>query len=316
MKKYIFLIIFLIILALFSCSFNKTKSVDMEYTYYAYYLNIENNELIREGIDTTEIERLKGNSEKIDYLIHKLKNPKEMSNAHPVLNKDVQILSYEEKNRQLNLNFSFEYQTLKSDIEVLYRAAIVRTFVQLDFIDKIMFMVNGEPLIDSNGNLISIMDNNSFVENMGTDINTYKEEKLNLYFSDNNYKKLVKTEIKTRMRSNIPKEKVILELLLKGPNVEFSDMVKPTIPDEIKINSIVTKNEICYIDFSIKNTSTEIPVSGLLTIYSIVNSITDGSNVLKVKFSIDSGDTATYRGVRLDEAFEKNYNILEIKESK
>lgn len=304
-------------LSVFSgCGSDKKQNDNTEYTYYAYYLNIENNETVKEGIDTEEIENLGDNLKKIDYLINKLKNPKDMSNVHPVLNKDVKILSYELKNRQLKLDFSLEYQSLKSDIEVLYRASIVRTFVQLDFVDKIVFMVNGSPLADSNGNVISVMDNNSFVENMGTDINTYKEEILNLYFSDNNYKRLVKTEIKTRIRPNIPKEKIILELLSKGPNTEFSDMVKPTIPEEMKINSIVTKNEICYIDFSIKNVSTENIVSGAITIYSMVNSIIDGSNVLKVKFSIDSNDTATYRGVKLDEAFEKNYKILGIKENK
>ena len=311
MRKYIVFIIFLILAIFSGCGSDKKQKDNTEYTYYVYYLNIENNESVKEGIDTEEIEKLERNFEKIDYLIYKLKNPDDISNLHPVLNKDIKILSYEIENRQLKLNFSLEYQSLKSDVEVLYRASIVRTFVQLDFIDKIIFTVNGSPLTDSNGNVISIMDNNSFVENMGTDINTYKEEKLNLYFSDNDYQKLVKTEIKTRIRPNIPKEKVILELLSKGPN-----MVKPTIPEEMKINSIVTKNEICYIDFSIKNVSTENAVSGLLTIYSMVNSITDGSNIMKVKFSIDSNDTATYRGVKLDEAFEKNYKILGIKEDK
>ena len=316
MRKYIVFIIFLILAIFSGCGSDKKQKDNTEYTYYVYYLNIENNESVKEGIDTEEIEKLERNFEKIDYLIYKLKNPDDISNLHPVLNKDIKILSYEIENRQLKLNFSLEYQSLKSDVEVLYRASIVRTFVQLDFVDKIVFTVNGSPLIDSNGNVISVMDNNSFVENMGTDINTYKEETLNLYFSDNDYKKLVKTEVKSRIRPNIPKEKVILELLSKGPNAEFSQMVKPTIPEEMKINSIVTKNEICYIDFSIKNVSTENAVSGLLTIYSMVNSITDGSNIMKVKFSIDSNDTATYRGVKLDEAFEKNYKILGIKEDK
>lgn len=311
MKKYVIFIIFLMISALLGCASDKKNEDKKEYSYYVYYLNSDNSELVKEGIETKEIEQLSDNLGKINYLIEKMQNPKDISKEHPVLNKDVKILSYDIKNRQLSLNFSFEYQILSSDIEVLYRAAIVKTFIQLDFIDKIIFMVNGGPLVDSNGNTISIMDNNSFVENMGTDIKTYKEEMFDLYFSDNDYKKLIKTEVKTRIRPNIPKEKLILELLSKGPNKEFSDMVKPTIPAELKINSIVTKNEVCYIDFSIKNVSTENAVSGPLTIYSMVNSITDGSNILKVKFSIDSNDTATYRGVKLDEAFEKNYKILE-----
>ena len=60
-------------MAIFSgCGSDKKQKDNTEYTYYVYYLNIENNESVKEGIDTEEIEKLARNFEKIDYLIYNL----------------------------------------------------------------------------------------------------------------------------------------------------------------------------------------------------------------------------------------------------
>lgn len=305
-----FIIFISLILVLSGCMAEKEPKEEKVYDYYAFYLNAESNELLKEGIDADELDRSISDEKKVSFFIDRLSHPKDTDNHYPVLNKNIKITDFKLKNKQLNLDFSYEYLSMPKDLEILVRATLVKTFTQIDDVEKITFTVKDSPLLDASENIVSAMDKNSFVENMGTDINAYKEETVSLYFADGEYKRLIKTEIKTRRRPNVPKEKMILDLLFKGPGSDLSGDLVSTIPGDLKLNSIITKNEVCYIDLSIKNVSSDTPISGLMTIYSIVNSLTEDSNIIKVKLSIDSNDAATYRGVKLDMAFEKDSTLL------
>lgn len=309
MKKSILIIAASLVLAMLtSCELPQKQTVNTDYKYYAYYLDSEKNKLLREGIETSEIETMKLN-DSVEKIIERLKNPNG-KNYVSVLSDEIKIINFEIENQQLILNFSSSYLELPPDLEVLIRATLIKSFGQLENIQKISFTVDSQPLTDSNGKIIGPMDKNSFVENMGSDINNYQEDIIQLYFSDKKYKKLVKTGIKVMRRTNIPREKTILDYLFKGPLKEFEGEVFPTIPPELKINSIITKNGVCYIDLSEKNVTSETGVPSELVIYSIVNSLTEDSSIIKVKFSIDSNEAAVYRGIKLDEAFERKETII------
>lgn len=309
MKKFFILFIISVSLILTACYLKNNRQSDkVDFKYYAYYLNAEKNNLIRRGVETELIESDRIDDE-IKHYIQVLKRTggsKELS----VLSEEINITDFELSNQQLILYFDSAYLELTADIEILIRAAIVKSLSQLERIQKISFMVNSQPLSDSNGKIIGPMDKNSFVENMGTDINNYQEDILYLYFPDMEYKKLVKKAIKVMRRTNIPREKTILEYLFKGPLKEFEGEVQPSIPGELKINSIITKNGVCYIDLSEKIASYDSQIPAELVLYSIVNSVTEESNIIKVKFSVDSNEASLYRGIKLDEAFERKDSLV------
>lgn len=309
MKKFFILFIISVSLILTACYLKNNRQSDkVDFKYYAYYLNAEKNNLIRRGVETELIESDRIDDE-IKHYIQVLKRTGG-SNELSVLSEEINITDFELSNQQLILYFDSAYLELTADIEILIRAAIVKSLSQLERIQKISFMVNSQPLSDSNGKIIGPMDKNSFVENMGTDINNYQEDILYLYFPDMEYKKLVKKAIKVMRRTNIPREKTILEYLFKGPLKEFEGEVQPSIPGELKINSIITKNGVCYIDLSEKIASYDSQIPAELVLYSIVNSVTEESNIIKVKFSVDSNEASLYRGIKLDEAFERKDSLV------
>lgn len=310
MKRIMTFAIAIILMLTAACNKEKDgkSGEEADFKYYAYFLNTEKNKLVREGIDPSLFDGFELN-DAIGTMIDFLKNPSDPQNAS-VLSDDVRIKNFEIVNQQLILDFSSGYLELNSDIEILIRAAIVKSFAQIDKIQKISFLIDSQPLTDSNDKIIGPMDRNSFVENMGTDINTYQEDIIYLYFADLNYKQLIKTGIKVMRRTNIPREKTILEYLFKGPIKEFENEVVATIPNELKINSIITKNGVCYIDFSEKNITSESAVPSELVIYSMVNSVTEDSSIIKVKFSVDSNEAAVYKGIKLDEAFERKDSLV------
>lgn len=307
-QLFMLIIIIMLSLCLFGCqkkSGDNAQNVSDNYDCYAYYINKDRNKLVKEGLDNSLFKDM-DDEQKITAMIDILKKPDNPAECIPTIGDDVEINNFTISNNQLIIDFSADYFSLTPDIEILVRSAIVKSLMQLDFIHKISFTVADSVLLDKDNNIIGTMDSNSFVENMGTDINKYTEDTLYLYFADLSSKKLVKTSVKVMRKVNISREKTILDYLFKGPQYDYTNSVLPVIPNDLKINSVITKNGICYIDLTQKNVTSDSSMSGELIIYSIVNSLTEDSNIMKVKISIDSNEAAIYRGVKLDEPFEKN----------
>ena len=61
---------------------------------------------------------------------------------------------------------------MKYTREILVRAGIVKVFTQLQSVSGVTFEVEGEPLLDSNGEEVGTLGKDSFIENEGRNINT------------------------------------------------------------------------------------------------------------------------------------------------
>ena len=72
--------------------------------------------------------------------------------------------------------------------------------------------------------------------------------------------------------------------LLNGPQEKG---YKDTIPKGTKVNSVVTKEGICYIDLSSEFLTQQEGVSPEVVIYSVVNSLAELPTVNKVQFTVN-----------------------------
>ena len=70
--------------------------------------------------------------------------------------------------------------------EVLMREAIVRTMVQIEGIDSVVFTVDQVPLKDKYGKEIGEMRSSDFLKDTGSALHSYKVTTLNLYFGNEN----------------------------------------------------------------------------------------------------------------------------------
>lgn len=227
----------------------------------------------------------------------------------PVLPENVRIESYERDQKQLYLNFSLEYSDMSMAYEVLCRAGIVRTLCQIPQVDYVGFRVNGQPLTDSKGNVIGLMNEDQFIENAGEEINAYKTVDLTLYYTNETGDKLVAQKMAMEYSSNISLEKLIVERLIEGP--PFSGAY-PTIPSTTKLVSIAVKDGVCYVNLDEGFLETGYNVIESIPIYSIVDSLIANTTAQKVQISINGETNLVFReSLSFDTIFEMNEDLIE-----
>lgn len=205
-----------------------------------------------------------------------------------LLPEDVILMNFSIDGEALLLNFSSGYADMTREREILVRAGMVRLFSQIPGVKKIQFMIEDEPLKDSDGTELGFMSARRFVENSGKELNSYIKTSMTLYFADKEGKMLVPEERNVYYNSNVPLEKVVVEQLVKGPK-ESEHMT--TLPPEMHILSVTIQDDICYVnlDGSFKNLLelTGNTLKTELAVYSIVNSLASVCQVNKIQLSIN-----------------------------
>ncbi len=220
----------------------------------------------------------------------------------------VNLLDYSISDKLLTMNFDIRYADIDRTVEILDRAAIVRTFTQLNDIDYVCFQVEGAPLMDHNGTVIGNMSADTFIFNAGNEINTYEKMELKLYFANETGDKLVPVYRSVVYNSNISMERLAVEQIVKGPN---TDICYPTVSKDAKINSVNVRDGVCYVDFDQSFLTEPYNVTAEVALYSIVNSIAEFSDVNKVAVSVNGESPFTFMDVTISGPYERNLDIIE-----
>lgn len=219
-----------------------------------------------------------------------------------------ELIGYSLTDKLLTLNFSSSYMDLGRTLEILDRAAIVRTFTQLDSIDYVSFQIEGTPLTDHYGNIVGNMSADTFIYNVGNEINTYEKVELKLYFACEEGDKLKVVYRSVVYNSNISMERLAIEQLISGPN---TDIVYPTLSKDAKIKSVNVKDGVCYVDFDNGFLNQVGNVTAETALYSIVNTVTELPTVNKVVFSVNGEDSFTFMDFLISGQYERNLDIVE-----
>ncbi len=149
-------------------------------------------------------------------------------------------------------------------------------------------------------------------EDLRLEISPISEEKaelITLYFPDKGRQYLVR-ENRIIAQKNEQKEKLILEELIKGPKKQKNGIV---ISPEVKINSIISRNDVTYIDLSseFKYNMEFVSNSEILAIYSVVNSLTELKTIKNVKFTVDGQEEGfLQKYMPLDYIYTRNLELV------
>ncbi len=286
-KAFVLLAFVLFSASLYGCA--GKEAAPAENMIKVYYVNTNETGIVSKDY---ELSADKNNTEEaINELIKVLKQMPDRLQYEAPLSGDITLIGYTISDKILNLNFASGYMQLGRTIEILDRAAIVRTFTQLDAIDYVSFQVEGAPLTDHYGNIIGNMSADTFIYNVGNEINTYEKVELRLYFANEDGTKLVPVYRSVVYNSNISMEKLAVEQIISGPN---TDIAYATISKDAKIQSINVKDGVCYIDFDLAFQNSSNKVSAEVAIYSIVNTLTELPNINKVVFSVNGKSSFTF----------------------
>ncbi len=303
MKIRKFLIVLPIVLLMLSGCMGKQKESDSDY--HIEYLNKDKTGIVKVDYEpsATDTDRM------IEEFLEMLAADPESLDYRKTIPADINVTSYSVDGVLLTLNFSAAYQNLPTSEEVLRRAAIVRTMIQIPGIDCVAFLVGDSPLTDTSGNVVGAMTQESFIENPGEQINSIQNATLTLYFANEDGSGLVKETRDVYYSSNISMEKLIMEQLLEGPTISGA---QSAIPSGTNLVNISVVDGVCYVslDETFRNQNYEI--SEAVVIYSIVDSLSELPTINKVQISVNGDTSGTYRdSFELDRMYDRNLDYVE-----
>lgn len=294
------LLIFVLLFTLGGCNNENRK----EGEYQIYYLNMDKTKLVSESYDSTGTE----GEELLMELLEQLKMAPNNSKLRQTIPSNVEINGISISGSYLFIDFNEKYKEMSPTEEVLVRAGIVRTLMQTNVCSVVAFTVNSEPLLSHDGTLVGTMSADSFVENPGKQINSSVETTLTLYFASADGTALVKETRNVHYSSNISMEKLIMEQLIEGPK---SSSRLGTIPAGTTLISVSQVDGVCYVNLSESFRTQSATFPEEITLYSIVNSLSELPGVTKVQLAIN-GSTEGYvkYNFELAKMYEKNMDLV------
>lgn len=293
----------LVCMALFLTGGCGNHAKDSEY--HVEYLNKEKTKIVKMPYETetTETDAL------IQEFITVLSSDSDNVECRKPISNGVMVTSYSLDGVLLTLYFNTEYSQMNAVEEVLCRAAVVRTMTQIKGIDCVSFYVGDRPLSDANGTIVGTMNEDSFIENPGEQINSIQNTTLTLYFSNEGGNGLIKEVRKdVYYSSNISVEKLIMEQLLEGPK---SEIAKSAIPNGTRLVSVSVSEGVCYVSLDETFKNQDYKVNEAIVIYSIVDSLTELPSINKVQISINGDTSGVYRDTyKLGTMYEQNLDYV------
>ena len=275
------------VLLLLLCGCEKTQESDAGYD--IYYINKDGTKIVEQAYDMQAKDSNGMIQELLAALMKDDPDGVEFKRSIPA---DVAVSGSELLDNQLSINFDVNYNNMDAMTEVLCRAAVVRTMVQVPDVTCVTFYVDGAPLVDKNGNVVGAMTGDSFVENPGEQINTIQEASITLYFANDTGDKLQKETESVHYSSNISMEKLVVERLLEGPKEAG---MRSAIPSGTNLVSVSTVDGICYVNFDEGFLNQNYEIQEAIVMYSIVDSLSELTTVNKVQISVNGDTSGKYR---------------------
>ncbi|MCR4616827.1 MAG: GerMN domain-containing protein [Lachnospiraceae bacterium] len=267
-----------------------------------YYLNNEETKL-----ETHKVDISIGNSreEDVEILLEMLAdNPNSLQYKAP-LGYPIELTGYKLEDKKITLDFAGSYYNLPTSTEVLIRAAIVQTLLQVENIRYVFFTVDGNPLVDAVGKGVGRMSSKTFIYNDGNQINTYDEVVVKLYFANSDGNGLISAYRDKFYSTNVPLELFVVEETIAGPSGQIEGLY-PTINPETNVISVSTSDGICYVNLDSGFTTTVGNVPTEVAAYSLVNALTELPSVDKVQILVNGSVPSIFSS----STFERNDDII------
>ena len=302
--KRLYLIITLLFTALILSACN--SQVDNQTNINVYFVNSDKSNLVSE---TRQIDGNLSEEKVLEYAVKEILKGPSVQDYITVIPENTKLLDIEKTGTLVTVNLSKEILDVKGVDEVLSKHMIVKTLCEIPDVEKVLILSEGNELISTSTNRsVGAIGLDDIVQK--PEDNTNNTLQVTLYFSNKNADYLVKELREVETTSTMSKEMVVINELLKGPS--SSELVK-TIPDETKLISIETKDSICFVNFSKDFVDKHNGGSSgeLMTVYSIVNSLTELPNIEYVQFLIEGQMVEVYKHLVFNEPFERYEEIIQ-----
>ena len=242
-------------------------------------------------------------------LMTKLNERERQGDGHSLLPGEVTISAYTISEGVLDLEFSESYRQVEPAREILLRAGVVHTFLQVPDITGVSFRIGSSALLNSKGEEIGVMDAADFADFSDDPLTPYRYDSFTLYFADRDGKHLVEETRNVYYRRNLRRERVLVEQLAKGPMEKDH---YPTISESTIVNDVRIVDKVCYVDLNGAFVDYQEDVPARTAVYSVVNSLIASGDIVQVQILIDGDEHRTMDdNISLYHYYKWNSKILE-----
>ncbi len=296
------LVLFLIFCVTLSCACCGKK--DDVYNASLYFLNSAGTKI---EVEEREIPKQSSEASIANELLQELVIGPTRSDLKRSLPEGAAVKKIDVIDRTAIIDFNDKFAFQNEVERVLACASVVSTITDVAGIDAVKFLVDGKELTSSDGIAVSAMTKEDIVYDSQLIVSNYRFTKL--YFSDENAEELVAETRSVTINSKESLEHAIVNELIKGPE---KDGLYPTIPEGTKILSVETKEGTCFVNLS-QEFKTKHPggsAGETMTIYSIVNTLTELDTIDKVQFLIEGQKQEVFIHYIFNEPFERDEKLI------
>ncbi len=275
---------------------------DEDSTAAVYYIDKNNSGLVAEKIklpDTSKRSQLK-------FLLEKLISPDGIKISP--LSSETEIESIDIHDEIAIVDFSNVFYDNDELKQALAPIAIAKTLCSTNYITGVKILVEGEDVLGADGKPLGIIYESDLVLSENDPYGT-QETSIVLYFADDMAEYLIPERRNVQIADSSTVEKAVVTELIGGPKESGHNK---TIPQETKLLSVETKNNVCFVnlskDFVDKHSGGT--AAELLTVYSIVNSLTELDTVDSVQFLIEGEKREEFIHMSFNEPIVRNKSII------
>ena len=241
----------------------------------------------------------------VESILQGLETPSDEIEYTDVFPENVKIREWNVQDSIVYVDFNSAYLEMETIHEKLVRSALVQSLLQADEVAGVWISVEGNALKETDGKVVGILNEDDFVENTGSSLNSYQTTTLKLYFANESGSKLVEQTVEAKYNSNLSIEKLIVEKVMQGPKKSgaYPTLLGATI-----------KNGICYVNFDSEFLDSAYDVKPEVAVYSLVNSLIEGTPASKVQITINGEKNAKYMEmIDLSQPLQRNMDLVEEK---
>ncbi len=295
-------LILIIVLSFAAGGCSKKTNLDNFTNVNLYFANAEKNDLKAES---RPIENISDKTKYVESVLTELLKGPSDSSLERIIPEKTRLIDAKAENSLATVNLSKAYLSEDGTDNILARYSIANTLFEISGISEVKIFVDGVEIKNSSGEPIGTISKSNVVKN-SEDL-TQKSISVTLYFADDDANLVTERRSAPIIDNSV--EKTIVTELLKGPE---SDKLNATIPPGTRLISVETKENVCFVNFSSEFVTKHSGGSTgeALTVYSIVDSLTELKNVDKVQFLVEGNKIDVYKHLEFNGPFERDDSMV------
>ncbi len=280
--------------------------------YNIYYKDAKGTELLTSVLELEE--DVKDRDDVIRKLLTALQSQKQDDpNMLPAVSSGLEVISFDSSLLPfLTINFTKTYSEQNNADEILCRAALVMTLTQVSGIEYVEIQVEGQPLLDSTQKPVGKLSVDKFLSDTNGNMYSRQKNTLILYFASEDGKSLTEVKRTVLNDSSIAMEKLVMKLLIEGPQ---DDDTRAVVPDTVSLLDISIRSGTCYVNFDSGFLNDTMDLDPEIIIYAIVNSLSELTDVSQVQIMVNGTSDVKFKDtISLAKPFSKDLNYLFVQE--